>query len=127
MRKKTAWILIFFMLFTFLGQAAKAKELVPRAAGRYSAGREWRLTSHLTRTGKIDCREETRYENFPGKSSTMMGSGLRAARGLQILLGLLVLYFMILAGRKECRRGSPFQQEPVRMRAVRYMHFAYGL
>ena len=38
MRKKTAWILIFFMLFTFLGQAAKAKELVPCAAGRYSAG-----------------------------------------------------------------------------------------
>lgn len=127
MKKKISWILVFFMLFASLWQAARMKEVSACAPGRQEAEREWRLTGRLASNTKTDCREASRYQNVPGRGSAVTGSGLRTARGLQNLLGLMVICFLALAGKKECRGCCPAYREPVRMRAVRHIHFAYGL
>lgn len=127
MKKKISWILVFFMLLASFWQVAGIRERAVCAAERQAAGKEWRLTGRIFQSRKVDCKEESRYENLLGRGGTVTGTGIRGARGLQILLGLIILYFLIFAGRKEGRGISPPAREPVRMRTVRYIHFAYGL
>lgn len=127
MKKKMSWILIFFMLSASFWQAASGKELSDYAPGQQQTGKEWRLTNRLVQTRRLDGRETSRYEGLPGRGSSVMGAGMRLARDLQLLLGLIVSCFLIFVGKSIYGKHSPSSQEPVRMRAVRYIHFAYGL
>lgn len=127
MKKKISWILVLFLLLASFGQAAGGKELPDRPMVRRNCGREWRLSGRMPQNRKVDCKEESRYENLPGRGGAVTANGFRSARELQVLLGLTALCFLIFAGRREDGRSSPPAREPVRMRAVRYIHFAYGL
>lgn len=127
MKKKMSWILIFFMLSASFWQAASGKELSDYAPGQQQTGKEWRLTNRLVQTRRLDGRETSRYEGLPGRGSSVMGAGMRLARDLQLLLGLIVSCFLIFVGKSIYGKHPPSSQEPVRMRAVRYIHFAYGL
>ena len=126
MKKKISWILFIFMLLASFQHAARTEEMAACAVERQAAGEGWRLTGRIIQTRMADCKDEPRYENlFRGTAVTESGS--RAARGAQILLGLIVLALLLIAGGTFHRRKLPSPREPVRMRAVRYIHFAYSL
>jgi len=127
MKKKIPWILIFFMLSASFWHGANGKELSDYATEQQQTGKEWRLTNRLVQNRKLDGRETSRYEGLPGRESSVMGAGMRLARELQLLLGLMVSCFLIFVGKSVYGKHPPSSQEPVRMRAVRYIHFAYGL
>lgn len=127
MKKKISWILLLFMLSASFWQAASGKELADYDAVQQTEGRAWQLTNRLLQSGKVDGRETSRYELLPGRGSSVMGAGMRLARELQLLLGLMVSCFLIFNGKRIYGKYPPSLQEPVRMRLVRYIHFAYSL
>lgn len=127
MKKRISWILVIFMLLASFQYAARIEEMAACAVGRQAAEGGWRLSGRMLPARQEDCRNEPKYENLFGRAAALAGSGFRAARGVQILLGLIVFGLLVIAGGKSRRRRVPPLREPVRMRAVRHIHFAYGL
>lgn len=127
MKKKLSWFLVIFMLLAFLQYTVKAQELEASVTARLEANDEWLLTNRMDQVRSVEGRTGTRFTNLLDSRITGAGYRSRIVCELQILSGAIFLYLAAAAGKEIRRRIRNKPGEPVRMRAVRHIHFLYSL
>lgn len=127
MRRIAIWMMILLMLSASFCQAARPKELAVRLAPGQAARGAWQLRGRMALSGKPDAREEKPMEHLLEHVGGTVKGAAQGPRLLLILLGLSGFDLSAFFGRTKGRKRFTPPREPVHMRAVRHMHFAYGL